>query len=103
MRIGEKAMKRSDFARISASAAAIVAVMLVASAANAQGGGASAASSTPGNNVQTQESIEEEQNRDIIVTGSAIRGATPIGSNLVSVGAETIEKTAPVNLSQLVN
>ncbi len=40
---------------------------------------------------------------DIIVTGSAIRGVAPIGSNLVSVGLETIEKTAPVNASQLVN
>jgi iron complex outermembrane receptor protein len=40
---------------------------------------------------------------DIIVTGTAIRGVAPIGSNLVSVGAQTIEKTAPVNLSQLVN
>ncbi|WP_419816158.1 TonB-dependent receptor domain-containing protein [Glacieibacterium sp.] len=40
---------------------------------------------------------------DIVVTGTAIRGVAPIGSNLVSVGTETIEKTAPVNLSQLVN
>ncbi|WP_375194206.1 TonB-dependent receptor domain-containing protein [Sphingobium sp.] len=40
---------------------------------------------------------------DIIVTGSAIRGVAPVGSNLISVGQETIEKTAPVNVSQLVN
>jgi iron complex outermembrane receptor protein len=39
----------------------------------------------------------------IIVTGSAIRGVAPVGSNLVSVGLEAIEKTAPVNVSQLVN
>jgi iron complex outermembrane receptor protein len=40
---------------------------------------------------------------EIIVTGTSIRGVAPIGSNLVSVGQETIEKTAAVNLSQLVN
>src|SRR3546814_9406004 len=40
---------------------------------------------------------------DIIVTGSAIRGVAPVGSNLISVGQDTIEKTAPVNVSQLVN
>src|SRR5690606_17418180 len=35
--------------------------------------------------------------------GSAIRGVAPVGSNLVSVGLEAIEKTAPVDVSQLVN
>src|SRR5690349_7374975 len=30
---------------------------------------------------------------EIVVTGSKIRGVAPIGSNLVSVGQETIEKT----------
>lgn len=40
---------------------------------------------------------------EVVVTGSKIRGVAPIGSNLVAVGQETIEKTAPVNVSQLVN
>ncbi|MEG3149274.1 TonB-dependent receptor [Sphingomonas sp. ZT3P38] len=44
-----------------------------------------------------------ENTADIIVTGTSIRGVAPIGSNLVSVGQATIEKTAPINVSQLVN
>lgn len=40
---------------------------------------------------------------EIVVTGTKIRGVAPVGSNLVTVGQETIEKTAPVNVSQLVN
>ena len=44
-----------------------------------------------------------EAANEIVVTGSKIRGVAPIGSNLISVGQETIEKTAPVNVSQLVN
>jgi iron complex outermembrane receptor protein len=40
---------------------------------------------------------------DIIVTGTSIKGVAPIGSNLVSVGQATIERTAPINVSQLVN
>ena len=40
---------------------------------------------------------------EVVVTGSKIRGVAPIGSNLVAVGQEAIEKTAPVNVSQLVN
>ncbi len=39
----------------------------------------------------------------IVVTGTAIRGQAPIGSNLVSVGVEDLEKTAATNLSALVN
>lgn len=46
---------------------------------------------------------EGDENSVIVVTGSAIRGVAPVGSNLVSVGLEAIEKTAPVNVSQLVN
>ncbi|MEO6215514.1 MAG: TonB-dependent receptor [Sphingomonas sp.] len=41
--------------------------------------------------------------KDIIVTGTSIKGVAPIGSNLVSVGQATIEKTAPINVSELVN
>jgi iron complex outermembrane receptor protein len=41
--------------------------------------------------------------KDIVVTGTSIKGVAPIGSNLVSVGQATIEKTAPINVSQLVN
>ena len=39
----------------------------------------------------------------VLVTGTSIRGATPVGSNMVSVGQDTIEKTAAINLSSLVN
>ncbi|WP_363181967.1 TonB-dependent receptor domain-containing protein [Sphingomonas quercus] len=49
---------------------------------------------------QTQDSRADAE---IVVTGSAIRGVAPVGSNLISVGQATIEKTAPVNVSQLVN
>ncbi|WP_443971632.1 TonB-dependent receptor domain-containing protein [Sphingobium sp. CR28] len=48
-------------------------------------------------------SANQSADPDIVVTGSAIRGVAPVGSNLISVGQETIEKTAPVNLSQLTN
>jgi len=53
--------------------------------------------------IATPVTTEMQGDEDIIVTGTAIRGVAPIGSNLISVGTETIEKTAPVNLSQLVN
>jgi iron complex outermembrane receptor protein len=39
----------------------------------------------------------------IIVTGTSIRGAAPVGSNMVAVGQVEIEKTASNSLSQLVN
>jgi|CZQE01.1.fsa_nt_gi iron complex outermembrane receptor protein len=44
-----------------------------------------------------------DMSKDIVVTGTSIKGVAPIGSNLVSVGQATIEKVAPINVSQLVN
>nr|WP_298723010.1 TonB-dependent receptor [uncultured Steroidobacter sp.] len=44
-----------------------------------------------------------EQLETVLVTGSSIRGAVPVGSNMVAVGQDTIEKTAAINLSTLVN
>ena len=39
----------------------------------------------------------------IIVTGTSIKGVTPIGSNVMSVGTDELEKTSATNLSTLVN
>jgi iron complex outermembrane receptor protein len=44
-----------------------------------------------------------DKSKDIIITGTSIKGVAPVGSNLVSVGRATIEKTAPINLSELTN
>ncbi len=65
------------------------------SASNPQVSGEEAVT-TPPSTFDSEESV-------IVVTGSAIRGVAPVGSNLVSVGLEAIEKTAPVDVSQLVN
>jgi iron complex outermembrane receptor protein len=40
---------------------------------------------------------------EVVVTGSAIRGVAAVGSNLVSVGQEQLEKVAAANMTQLVN
>jgi iron complex outermembrane receptor protein len=40
---------------------------------------------------------------EIVITGTSIKGVTPIGSNLVSVGVDELEKSAATNLSTLVN
>jgi iron complex outermembrane receptor protein len=39
----------------------------------------------------------------VTVTGTSIRGVAPIGSNLVAVGREALEKTAAINASELTN
>jgi iron complex outermembrane receptor protein len=39
----------------------------------------------------------------IVVTGTSIKGVAPIGSNLVTVGVDELEKSAATNLSTLVN
>jgi iron complex outermembrane recepter protein len=93
-------MRLSSRTKYQSSVLAIAAAALAATAATAQ-------STPPGNTanptpVITAESTGESA-EEIVVTGSKIRGVAPIGSNLVSVGQETIDKVAPVNVSQLVN
>lgn len=106
-------MRKSEIHRISASTAVIAAALMMSSGVHAQttqGGTARPASDQAAQEAEADRPavatpvLEESQgSADIVVTGTAIRGVAPIGSNLVSVGLETIEKTAPVNLSQLVN
>lgn len=43
----------------------------------------------------------DEPAADIIVTGSSIRGAAPVGSNVVSVGAVEIESTPAQSVQQI--
>ena len=45
----------------------------------------------------------EEVGDTIVVTGTSIKGVTPIGSNVMSVGTDELEKTSATNLSTLVN
>jgi iron complex outermembrane receptor protein len=45
----------------------------------------------------------EDIDDTIIVTGTSIKGVTPIGSNVMSVGTDELERTAATNLSTLVN
>jgi iron complex outermembrane receptor protein len=51
--------------------------------------------------LQTADSSDEDTSKDIIVTGTSIRGAPPVGGNLVSVGREAIEDTGAINVQQI--
>ena len=75
---------------------------LIAMAVMAAGNGAHAQSDTQ-TNAAARSGDAAPNTADIVVTGTKIKGVAPIGSNLVSVGRDIIEKTAPVNVSQLVN
>jgi iron complex outermembrane receptor protein len=50
------------------------------------------------NRAQSEPDIET-----VTVTGTSIRGVAPIGSNLVSVGRDTLEKSAAINASEMTN
>jgi iron complex outermembrane receptor protein len=57
----------------------------------------------PPNTAASNSDTKVSELETVLVTGTSIRGAVPIGSNMVSVGQDTIEKTASINLSSLVN
>jgi iron complex outermembrane receptor protein len=49
------------------------------------------------------DNINNESVEEVLITGSSIKNAAPVGSNLVSVGVTELEKTQAINLSTLVN
>jgi iron complex outermembrane recepter protein len=81
-------------------------IAMLASAATA---GAAASAQSSGNvskaaeNQADQDADALSDEKDIVVTGSSIKGIAPVGSNLVAVGQENIEKVAAINATELVN
>lgn len=45
---------------------------------------------------------EESEDTEIVVTGSRVRGAAPVGSAVISLGRETIENSAAVTTDRLI-
>jgi len=64
-----------------------------------------AAEQEPGSQPIPEQKAEEKETpaAEIVVTGSAIRGVAPIGSNLVTLDQEAVAKTGSSNLSELIN
>ena len=91
---------------IGASALAIAASLPMAAWAQAGGGSAGAQAPAapvpvigngqaplPTEEASAQGTASQEDNREIVVTGTSIRGTAPIGSNLVSVSTEALAST----------
>lgn len=45
----------------------------------------------------------QQVTEEVVVTGTALRGVAPVGSNLVTVDAEDIKATAATNVTELIN
>jgi len=55
----------------------------------------------PADELSPENAAQQDTREDIIVTGTSIRGAAPVGSNLISVGRDAIEQTAVQSAQQL--
>jgi iron complex outermembrane receptor protein len=80
----------SAFALIAGTTLAVTTVTNGAMAQTATGGSASATSNT----------LPVEQ---VVVTGTSIRGAAPVGDHLITLDQQTIQASAPVNLTQMLD
>lgn len=87
-------MRKSSLRLGVSSLALAAAASLLGPAAMAQT--ASATSAPPGAAKTAPATIEE-----VVVTGSSIRGAPPVGSNLISVGQEQIQATPAQSVAQI--
>src|SRR5690606_28850267 len=72
----------------------------VLTATSLASGAALAQSSEPANTPESQSGADRTV-EEIVVTGTSIKGAAPVGSNLVSVGVVDLEKAQAINLSAL--
>src|SRR5690606_31118642 len=50
---------------------------------------------------QSANDAAEDEGGDIIVTGTSIPGVAPVGSNLISVGRESIDQTSAQTVQQI--
>jgi iron complex outermembrane receptor protein len=78
-------------------------VLLLASASVlfSQGHGAALAQAQ-GEGAQQTPSSESAPDSEIVVTGSRVRGAAPVGSTVISLGRDTIEASAAVTTDRLI-
>lgn len=95
MREGYNSLKAN---KVTPGVAAITLVVLVSGPGAACAQSADSSQAVPSTQTERTSTLEE-----VVVTGSSIRGIAPIGSNLVSVGRETLEKTAAINATELTN
>lgn len=56
---------------------------------------------TPGTSAVPNTAVEAASTDDIVVTGSRIRGVAPVGSNLISVGRDDINKSAATTTNDI--
>lgn len=85
-------MKQAHSPRRSARALSLMCGASVAIVAAVSASGASAQAARP---------VDDTELTEVVVTGSSIRGAPPVGSNLVAVGQEAIQKTGAQTVQQV--
>src|SRR5882757_985786 len=74
----------------------------VQSSAHAQGASDAAGPSSQGSQAEkTKNTAKSDELEEVIVTGTSIRGAQPVGSNVITVGREAIEATSVQSAQQL--
>ena len=75
---------------------------LLLASASALAIGLPAGAAAQENAVPAAEAAEAAEEEVIIVTGSRLRGATPVGSTVISLGRDTIENSAAVTTDRLI-
>src|SRR5258708_25751440 len=74
----------------------------VHASAHAQGASVDAGPSSQGSQAEkTKNTAKSDELEEVIVTGTSIRGAPPVGSNVITVGREAIEATSVQSAQQL--
>src|SRR5258708_12141296 len=94
--------KRFKSAELFLSVITLCAAWGAHSSAHAQGASDAAGPSSQGSQAEkTKNTAKSDELEEVIVTGTSIRGAPPVGSNVITVGREAIEATSVQSPQQL--
>src|SRR6266852_1032857 len=94
--------KQFKSAELFLSVSMLCAACGVHSSAHAQGASVDAGPSSQGSQAEkAKNTAKSDELEEVIVTGTSIRGAPPVGSNVITVGREAIEATSVQSAQQL--
>ncbi len=92
---------KADISRALSIIAGVVTMAWAVLPARAQEQPQAASVTSPGTTTQSQEEETAAKLQEVVITGTSIRGTTPVGANLITVGRDAIAATGAQTMQQI--
>jgi iron complex outermembrane recepter protein len=92
---------KADISRALSIIAGVVTMAWAVAPVLAQEQPQAASVASPGTTTQSQEEETAAKLQEVVITGTSIRGTTPVGANLITVGRDAIAETGAQTMQQI--